>query len=64
MTAKMKQFLHDHGITATDVARHAGVRYYDMYKMLRGEKKPEPSLRDAFIRIFGMTEAEWKEAVP
>lgn len=63
MTPKMKTWLRDRGLCAVDVARKAGIRYYDFYRMLRGQKPVTIEVRQTLTGIFGMTEQEYKEAL-
>lgn len=64
MTNEMKKWLHDHGLTAVQVAERAGILVPDMYRQLSGGMKPDPSLRDTLCGIYGMTSAEYREAIP
>ena len=65
MTAKMKQWLHDHGITGLDVMRKAGIynRHY-FYRVINGTYPAPKQLHDTLCCVFGMTEEEWREAMP
>ena len=64
MTQKMKKWLHDHGLTAVQVAERAGILVPDMYRQLSGGMAPDPALRDTLCGIYGMTSAEYREAIP
>ena len=63
MTPKMKAWLRDRGLCAVDVARKAGIRYYDFYRMIDGKKSIAPEVHETLTNIFGMTEQEYKEAL-
>ena len=63
MTPKMKHWLRDRGLCASQVARRAGVTNYDFYRMLRGQKPVTIEVRQTLTNIFGMTEQEYKEAL-
>ena len=65
MKAAMKKFLHERGLTALQVAERAGLPVpSDIWRMLRVERKLHPEFKETIIRIYVMTEAEWKEAAP
>ena len=65
MTGAMKKFLHERGLTAVQVAERAGLPVpSDIWRMLSGERKMHPAFKETLCRIYGMTEAEWKEAAP
>lgn len=65
MKAAMKKFLHERGLTALQVAERAGLPVpSDIWRMLSGERKLHPAFKETLCRIYGMTEAEWKEARP
>ena len=65
MKAAMKKWLHEHGVTALQVAERSEMpSQTEIWRMLRGERKMHPSFKETIIRIYGMTEAEWKEAAP
>lgn len=65
MTSKMKEWLHDRGLTLLQVSKRAGIIIpRDCYKMLSGRKKFDPKLKTTLIRVYGMTEKEFQEAVP
>ena len=65
MTSAMKKWLHERGLTAITVMRTAGIwdtHYF--YRMLNGKKKVTQELHDTLCRVYGMTEKEYKEAIP
>lgn len=64
MTATMKRWLHEHGLTAVETARKAGVLVPDIYRQLRGTMPVDPALRDTLCGVYGMTQREYKEALP
>ena len=64
MTKEMKKWLHDHGLTAVQVAERAGILVPDIYRQLSGGMVPNPSLRDTLCGVYGMTSAEYREAIP
>ena len=65
MTDKMKTWLHEHGLTATQVAERAGlICKRDVWRMLSGRKPLDDELKATLIRVYGMTEQELKEAIP
>lgn len=65
MTVKMRMWLRDRGLTATAIMRAAGIwNTHDLYRMLNGTKQVAPELQDTLCRVYGMTDAEWKEALP
>ena len=64
MTAAMKKFLRDRGLTAVQVAGRAGILVPDIYRQLNGGMKPDPALRDTLCGIYGMTSKEYQEAIP
>jgi predicted transcriptional regulator len=64
MTLKMKKWLHEHGLTAVQVAQKAGLLIPDMYRQLSGTMPVNPALRDTLCGIYGMTSAEYREAIP
>lgn len=64
MTERMRGWLRDHGLTATQVADKAGVSHRDLYDELNGKKPVEPELTTTLRRIYGMSEQEYREAVP
>lgn len=65
MTAEMKRFLHERGITAMDVAARVGlVVPRDIYYMLSGTMRIHPRVREVLCNVYGMTEIEYTAAVP
>ena len=65
MTKCMKEWLHDHGLTAVAVMDRIGITdRHDQSRILNGKKKAPKELHDTLCRIYGMTEAEYKEAIP
>lgn len=65
MKAAMKKWLHEHGVTALRVAEHSEMPVpTDIWRMLSGERKLHPAFKETIISIYGMTDAEWKEAAP
>lgn len=63
MTQAFKSWLADHGLTALDVARRSGIARRDMYRILSGSKAVPFELKHTLQRIYGMTDAEYKETV-
>ena len=65
MTAAMKKFLHERGLTAVQVAERAGIPFpTDIWRMLSGGMPMHQNIKETLCRIYGMTEQEWKEAAP
>ena len=64
MTPTMKRWLHEHGLTAVQVAERAGILVPDIYRQLSGGMTPDPSLRDTLCGVYGMTAKEYQEAIP
>ena len=64
MTLKMNTWLHEHGLTAVQVAERAGILVPDIYRQLSGGMAPDPSLRDTLCGVYGMTADEYREAMP
>lgn len=64
MTPNMKRWLHEHGLTAVQVAERAGILVPDMYRQLSGTMPVNPALRDTLCGIYGMSEDEYREAIP
>lgn len=62
-TQAFKSWLADHGLTALDVARRSGIARRDMYRILSGGKAVPFELKHTLQRIYGMTDAEYKETV-
>lgn len=62
MTQEFKSWLADHGLTALDVARRSGIARRDMYRILSGSKAVPYELKYTLQRIYGMTDAEFREA--
>lgn len=63
MTKMLRTWLSDHGLTALDVARRSGIARRDMYRILSGSKAVPYELKYTLQRIYGMTDAEYKETV-
>ena len=63
MTQAFKSWLADRGLTALDVARRSGIARRDMYRILSGSKAVPFELKHTLQRIYGMTDAEYKETV-
>lgn len=63
MTVSMRRWLTDHGLTGAQVADRAGVRVRDFYEQLSGRAPVQPELTTTLRSIYGMTEAEYREAV-
>lgn len=63
MTAQMRRWLTAHGLTAVQVADKAGVRIRDLYDSLSGRRPVQPELQSTLLGVYGMTEAEYREAV-
>ena len=67
MTATMKKWLHEHGVTALQVARTAGIEEPEqIWRVLHGRKSSPETLQqfaDTLRRVYGMTEQELKEAI-
>ena len=65
MTAAMKNWLHDHGLTAIETMRRAGIfnRHY-FYRVLDGTYPAPKNLHDTMCNVYGMSEEEWTEAIP
>ena len=63
MTANMRRWLTDHGLTAVQVADMAGIRIRDLYDSLSGRRPVQSELRTTLRSVYGMTEAEYREAV-
>ena len=65
MTAAMKAFLHGRGLTALQVAKRADIPFpSDIWRILKGVMPMHPNVKETLCNIYGMTEAEWKEAAP
>ena len=62
MTQAFKSWLADRGLTALDVARRSGIARRDMYRILSGSKAVPFELKHTLQRIYGMTDAEFREA--
>lgn len=62
MTPKMRTWLSEHGLTALDVARRSGIAKRDMYRIMSGQKAVPFELKHTLLRIYGMTDAEFREA--
>lgn len=62
MTKMLRTWLSDHGLTALDVARRSGIARRDMYRILSGSKAVPYELKYTLKRIYGMTDAEFREA--
>lgn len=62
MTKMLRKWLSDRGLTALDVARRSGIARRDMYRILSGSKAVPFELKHTLLRIYGMTDAEYKEA--
>lgn len=62
MTAMLKAWLSERGLTALDVARRSGIAQLDMYRILSGSKDVPFELKHTLQRIYGMTDAEFREA--
>lgn len=63
MTQAFESWLADRGLTALDVARRSGIDRRDMYRILSGSKAVPYELKHTLQRIYGMTDAEYKETV-
>lgn len=64
MTPNMKRWLHEHGLTTVQVAQKAGLLIPDMYRQLSGTMPVNPALRDTLCGVYGMTQREFREAIP
>lgn len=69
MTAKMKTWLRDHGLTAIHIARRMDfINPEHIWYVLDGSMKLNTTetqkLKTTLCGVYGMTEAEWKEALP
>lgn len=62
MTQALKTWLAERGLTALDVARRSGIARRDMYRILSGSKAVPFELKYTLQRIYGMTDAEFREA--
>jgi len=69
VTAEMKKFLHERGLTAMDVAKRVPLYVpTDIYGILNGTRAVHRSTRakikDVLCRVYGMTENEYEAAMP
>ena len=69
MKPAMRKFFRGRGITAVQFARRLGLfQPTDIYPILDGRMKLDngetAKLKHMLCDVFGMTEAEWKEAMP
>lgn len=65
MTAEMKRFLHERGLTAIKVAERSDLIVpKDIYGMLRGKTKMHPHVKEVLCNVYGMTEKEYAAAIP
>lgn len=62
MTKALRTWLSERGLTALDVARRSGIARRDMYRILSGSKAVPYELKHTLTRIYGMTDAEYREA--
>ena len=62
MTKALRTWLSERGLTALDVARRSGIARRDMYRILSGSKAVPFELKHTLQRIYGMTDAEYREA--
>ncbi len=63
MTQALKTWLAERGLSAIDIARKSGIKRRDLYRMLDGSKAVPFELKHTLTRIYGMTDAEYKETV-
>ena len=62
MTQALKTWLAERGLSAIDIARKSGIKRRDLYRMLDGSKAVPFELKYTLTRIYGMTDAEYREA--
>lgn len=62
MTKMLRTWLSERGLTALDVARRSGIARRDMYRILSGQKAVPFELKHTLLRIYGMTDDEFREA--
>lgn len=69
MTVKMRMWLRDRGLTAIQIARRMNfINPEHIWYVLDGTMKLDADetqkLKTTLCDVYGMTEAEWKEALP
>lgn len=67
MSKFLKKWLSDRGTTAVQVAKMAGIEKPELiWKVLSGRKELPETMQqfaDTLLNVYGMTEAELKEAI-
>ena len=68
MKREFRKWMTEHGVTAVQIAEKAEIEEpREIWHILSGRKKPPQGtfekLHDTLIRVYGMSEAEYKEAV-
>lgn len=67
MSKFLKKWLSDRGTTAVQVAKMAGIEKPErIWKVLSGRKELPETMQqfaDTLLNVYGMTEAELKEAI-
>mgnify|MGYP002627265445 CR=1 FL=1 len=63
MTTDMKQWLSEHGLTATQIADALGWKHWRMWGVLSGRLPAPRELQGLFCGVYGMTASEYENLI-